>query len=54
MFYMIELEQTFANNSLQKIFLLLLPFQIDSIRNLFIIFALDFPALKNPISEKTN
>ena len=31
MFYMIELEQTFVNNSLQKIFLLLLPFQIESI-----------------------
>ena len=28
--------------------------RIDSIRNLFIIFALDFPALENPISEKTN
>ena len=27
--------------------------RIDSIRNLFIIFALDFPALENPISEKT-
>ena len=26
--------------------------RIDSIRNLFIIFALDFPALENPISEK--
>ena len=28
--------------------------RIDSIRNLFIIFALDFLALENPISEKTN
>ena len=28
--------------------------RIDSIRNLFIIFALDFPALENPILEKTN
>ena len=28
--------------------------RIDSIRNLFIIFALDFPTLENPISEKTN
>ena len=28
--------------------------RIDSIRNLFIIFALDFPALENPISEKMN
>ena len=28
--------------------------RIDSIRNLFIIFALDFPALEIPISEKTN
>ena len=28
MFHMIALEQTFVNNSLQKIFLLLLPFQI--------------------------
>ena len=31
MFHMIALEQTFVNNSLQKIFLLLLPFQIESI-----------------------
>ena len=52
--HMIALEQTFVNDSLQKIFLLLLLNRIDSIRNLFIIFALDFPALKNPISEKTN
>ena len=28
--------------------------RIDSIRNLFIIFASDFPALENPIFEKTN
>ena len=28
--------------------------RIDSIRNLFIIFALDFPALEKPIFEKTN
>ena len=52
--HMITSEQTFVNDSLQKIFLLLLLNRIDSIRNLFIIFALDFPALKNPISEKTN
>ena len=51
--HMIALEQTFVNNSLQKFFLLLLLLnRIDSIRNLFIIFALDFPALENPISEK--
>ena len=31
MFHMIALEQTFANGSLQKFFLLLLPFQIESI-----------------------
>ena len=31
MFHMIALEQTFVNNSLQKFFLLLLPFQIESI-----------------------
>ena len=38
----------------KKFLLLLLLYRIDSIRNLFIIFALDFPALENPISEKTN
>lgn len=38
----------------KKFLLLLLLNRIDSIRNLFIIFALDFPALENPISEKTN
>ena len=38
----------------KKFLLLLLLNRINSIRNLFIIFALDFPALKNPISEKTN
>ena len=31
MFHMIALEQTFVNDSLQKFFLLLLPFQIESI-----------------------
>ena len=31
MFHMIALEQTFVNGSLQKFFLLLLPFQIESI-----------------------
>ena len=31
MFHMIALEQTFVNNSLRKFFLLLLPFQIESI-----------------------
>ena len=31
MFHMIELEQTFVNGSLRKFFLLLLPFQIESI-----------------------
>ena len=31
MFHMIALEQTFVNSSLQKFFLLLLPFQIESI-----------------------
>ena len=31
MFHMIVLEQTFVNDSLQKFFLLLLPFQIESI-----------------------
>ena len=36
----------------KKFLLLLLLNRIDSIRNLFIIFALDFPALENPISEK--
>ena len=52
-FHMIALEQTFA--ALCKKFLLLLFLnRFDSIRNLFIIFALDFPALKNPILEKTN
>ena len=34
MFHMIALEQTFVNNSLQKFFLLLLPFQIESILSL--------------------
>ena len=38
----------------KKFLLLLLLNRIDSIRNLFIIFALDFPTLENPISEKTN
>ena len=38
----------------KKFLLLLLLNRIDSIRNLFIIFVLDFPALENPISEKTN
>ena len=38
----------------KKFLLLLLLNRIDSIRNLFIIFALDFPVLENPISEKTN
>ena len=52
--HMIALEQTFVNALLQNFFLLLLLNRIDSIRNLFIIFALDFPALENPISEKTN
>ena len=32
MFHMIALEQTFVNGSLQKFFLLLLPFQIESIQ----------------------
>ena len=31
MFHMIALEQMFVNGSLQKFFLLLLPFQIESI-----------------------
>ena len=31
MFHMIALEQTFVNGSLRKFFLLLLPFQIESI-----------------------
>ena len=38
----------------KKFLLLLLLNRIDSTRNLFIIFALDFPTLENPISEKTN
>ena len=53
--HMIALEQTFVNGSLQKFFLLLLPFQIESILSVICLsFALDFPALENPISEKTN
>ena len=50
MFHMIALEQTFVNDSLQKIFLLLLLNRIDSISNLYIFtylylyfIALDFP-----------
>ena len=43
MFHMIVLEQTFVNALLQNFFLLLLLNRIDFIRNLFIIFALDFP-----------
>ena len=56
MFHMIALEQTFVNGSLQKFFLLLLPFQIESILSVICLsfFALDFPTLENPISEKTN
>ena len=55
MFHMIASEQMFVNNLSQKIFLAdAVSNRIDSIRNLFIIFALDFPALENPISEKTN
>ena len=55
MFHIIASEQMFANNLSQKIFLAdAVSNRIDSIRNLFIIFALDFPALENPISEKTN
>mgnify|MGYP007027917823 FL=1 len=37
MFHMIALEQTFVNDSLQKFFLLLLPFQIESIRSVIYI-----------------
>ena len=55
MFHIIASEQMFVNNLSQKIFLAdAVSNRIDSIRNLFIIFALDFPALENPISEKTN
>ena len=54
MFHMIALEQTFVNDSLQKIFLLLLLNRIDSIRNLYIFFALNLPTLENPILEKMN
>ena len=35
--HMIALEQTFVNGSLQKFFLLLLPFQIESIRSVIYI-----------------
>ena len=35
--HMIALEQTFVNSSLQKFFLLLLPFQIESIRSVIYI-----------------
>ena len=54
MFHMITLKQMFVNNSLQKFLSLTAAVsnRIDSIRNLFIIFALDFPALENPILEK--
>ena len=56
MFHMITLKQMFVNNSLQKFLSLTAAVsnRIDSIRNLYIFFALDFPALENPISEKTN
>ncbi len=39
MFHMIAPEQTFVNNSLRKFFLLLLPFQIESILSVICIFA---------------
>ena len=44
-----------CQRSFAEFFLLLLLLnRIDSIRNLFIIFALNYPTLENPILEKTN
>ena len=53
--HMIALEQTFVNGHLQKISLAAaVSNRIDSIRNLYIFFALNFPTLENPILEKMN
>ena len=53
MFHMIALEQTFVNGSLQKFFLLLLPFQIESIRSVIYISLLAYRAIP-PLCQLTS